>query len=372
MCDVEALIHFRDEVETGVSPNSKIEKNGEIDSNLLKELRVKNLNKLIIGTLNINSLRNKFEQLKVIIGNYLDILILSFTTTQFEIAGFSKPYRLDRNRFGGGILVYIREDIPSVELQKHTFKRNVEGLFIEINLRKMKLLLFATYHSLHEKYGMNDVDYLEEIGLALDAYKNYDKFLLTEDFNMEDEEPYLRDFLYEHSAKNLVREKACFKNIENPSCIYLFITNSHKSFQNTTVLSSGLSDCHKMIVTVMKSTFPRNEPKIVYYRDHKSSIERKFRNDLKNELQRKVPKDYHTFHDLFIKVLYKHFPYKKKTFRANHKPYISKIVRKAIMKRSMLQNKYYKCKTNEMKMLMIKQKNYTVTSLLALIRLLQL
>ena len=33
--------------------------------------------------------------------------------TQFLIEGFTTPYRLDRNGSGGGILVYIREDIPS-------------------------------------------------------------------------------------------------------------------------------------------------------------------------------------------------------------------------------------------------------------------
>ena len=31
---------------------------------------------------------------------------------------------------------YIREDIPNRELQKHNFTKTVEGLFIEVNLRK--------------------------------------------------------------------------------------------------------------------------------------------------------------------------------------------------------------------------------------------
>ena len=37
----------------------------------------------------------------------------SFPTGQFHINGFSEPYRFDRNSNGGGILLYIREDIPS-------------------------------------------------------------------------------------------------------------------------------------------------------------------------------------------------------------------------------------------------------------------
>ena len=37
----------------------------------------------------------------------------SFSTNQFMINDFSAPLRLDRNDKGGGIIPYIREDIPS-------------------------------------------------------------------------------------------------------------------------------------------------------------------------------------------------------------------------------------------------------------------
>ena len=192
----------------------------------------------------------------------------SFPTAQFSIEGY-KPFRLDRNNLGGGIMVYVREDIPSKTVTKHNFKRYIEGFFIEINLRKTKLLMFATYHSGHPDYGLSDSDYLEEIGLALDVYSNYNKFLLEGDFNMEEDETLLSNFLNDYQAKNLVKDKTCFKSLENPSCIDLYITNSYRSFQNTTTVSTGLSDFHKMIVTVMKTTFPKAKPEIVIYRDYK-------------------------------------------------------------------------------------------------------
>ena len=269
-------------------------------------------------------------------------------------------FRLDRNKFGGGVMVYVRKDIPSHRLNKHNFKKCVEGMFIEINLRKTKLLLFATYHSTHEVYGMSDGDYLEEIGMALDVYSNYDKFLLAGDFNMEEQETLLNDFLFEYKANNLVKEKTCFKSIENPSCVDLFITNSYRSFQNTTIVSTGLSDFHKMIITVMKTTFPKAKPKIVFYRDYKKFEEAKFRNDLRLELQNKSVENYEKFEQIFLNVLDKHAPSKKKILRANHKPYMTKVLRKAIMRRSALENKYYKSKSVEAKMLYKKQKNYTI------------
>jgi hypothetical protein len=64
-----------------------------------------------------------------------------------------------------------------------------------------------------------------------------------------------------------VKESTCFKNPVNPSCIDLFLTNSATSFENTTTVSTGLSDFHKMITAVLKTTFPKAKPRMLLYRD---------------------------------------------------------------------------------------------------------
>ena len=211
----------------GHDPTQPLNENA---NELLKNIRVKNVNRITIGSLNINSISSKFDQLKEIIGNHLDILTIqetkidsSFPEDQFLIDGYSKPYRLDRNRNGGGVLIYIREDIPSKPLNKHKFTKGVEGLFIEINLRKMKLLFLGAYRSEHQEYGLSGSDFFEQINLALDVYSSYDKFLLAGDFNTDVGDEVLEDFLNDRNAKNLVKEKTCFKSIENPGCIDLFI-----------------------------------------------------------------------------------------------------------------------------------------------------
>ena len=88
--------------------------------------------------------KNKFELLINIIKDNIDILIiseakfdLSFPKGQFQLHGYSEPYRLDRNGYGGGILLYIREDIPSKIIES---KMNTEGFFVELNLRSKKWL----------------------------------------------------------------------------------------------------------------------------------------------------------------------------------------------------------------------------------------
>ena len=119
----------------------------------IEETRIEHINNAIIGNLNINSFPNKFDELKLLVNGMLDILIITetklddtFPVSQFHIDGFSKPYRLDRNRNGGGVIIYVREDIPSKILTKHVLPTDIEALFIELNFRKCKWLLSRVYH----------------------------------------------------------------------------------------------------------------------------------------------------------------------------------------------------------------------------------
>ena len=63
------------------------------------------------------------------------------------------------------------------------------------------------------------------------------------------------------------------------------------------------------------------------------------------------------FTKIFLSILDKHAPKKQKFIRANNSNFVTKSVRKAIMKRSKLRNKYLSEKTNETKSLYNKQRN---------------
>ena len=88
---------------------------------------------MICAHLNINSVRNKFDLLSDIKSN-IDILISEtkldslFPNGQFQIHGYSEPYRLDRNGNGGGALVFIHEDIATKLINS---QMKVEGFSIE-------------------------------------------------------------------------------------------------------------------------------------------------------------------------------------------------------------------------------------------------
>ena len=70
---------------------------------------------------------------------------------------------------------------------------------------------------------------------------------------MQENETTLSDFLNAYNAKNIVKNKACFKSIENPCCVDLIITEKQGSFQHTNFFETGISDHHKLITAVMKA-----------------------------------------------------------------------------------------------------------------------
>ena len=132
----------------------------------------------------------------------------------------------------------------------------------------------------------------------------------------------MKDFCDIYSFQNLIKEPTCFKNPTNPKCIDLMLTNRHRSFQNLCVIETGLSDFHKLTVTVLRPFLKKAEPKIIFYRDYKN-----FTNDnyqlLIEELSGNVNITNNTALDSFLDIsreaLNKTAPLKQKFVRANSK-----------------------------------------------------
>ena len=89
----------------------------------LKELRIENPIRLIFSYLNIDSIRNNFSNLQQGIKGSVDIPIIaetkidsSFPTAQFRVSNYHTPDLPDNNYKGGGILVYIKSNIPICQL----------------------------------------------------------------------------------------------------------------------------------------------------------------------------------------------------------------------------------------------------------------
>ena len=103
-------------------------------------------------------------------------------------------------------------------------------------------------------------------------------------FNVSSEDSHMEKFCGSYWLKNLIKIPTCQKNPQNPSCIDLILMNSPLSFQSSGVIETGLSDFHKMTVTVMRTTFQKLGPKIIHYRDYRKYNNYSLRQDLLSTL----------------------------------------------------------------------------------------
>ena len=84
--------------------------------NDLKFLK-KSKRKIVVGQININSIRNKLDPVMAAVAGFIEILFITetkiqstFCKSQFYLNDQNFPYKNDRHTNGGSILVYVRDD----------------------------------------------------------------------------------------------------------------------------------------------------------------------------------------------------------------------------------------------------------------------
>ena len=242
----------------------------------------------------------KFEPLVSLIKDNIDLLMVSETkvddsypTEQFKIEGYS---RLDRNRHGGGLMIFSCDDLPCHELKSHGLPSDVECTFLEIRIRQSKWLIVGGYNLLKKIIAY----FLTHVGRELDKYLfKYENLLLLGDWDSSVTEIEMREFCEAYNLENLIKDNTCYKSAENPSSIDFLLTNKKLSFQNSMTLEIGLSDFHKMTITVLKRYFKKKDPITITYHDLKSFDGLKFREDIRNKLEQIGELDIDKFKHVF-------------------------------------------------------------------------
>ena len=335
-------------------------------TDILFNIRKKHSNKVIMAHININFLRNKFDMLTNSVTEYIDIIMISetkldstFPYALFHLKDFSNPYRLDRNCHGGEILVYVRDNIPSNLVKLDQNFDNFEGFFTELELsKKNKWLLSYSYNS----HKGNIKQHLSNISKGLDELNSkYDNILVRGDLNSEMSEPSLDEFCQTYNLVSVVNKPTCSKNPKNPSCIDLMLTNKQERFLKANTIETGLSDFHKMVVSVFKTSFKKQKPKIVTYRDYKRFANEKFREILITYLSTGKNISYDAFENLVLQALDKMAPIKQKHIRGNQSSFMNKDIHKPIMTRTRLRNRFLKEPTQMNRLAYKKQRNYCVS-----------
>ena len=154
---------------------------------------------IILSYINVNSIRNKLDDLKVLLGKSLDIISISetkldetFPTEQFAIEGVNKSYRLDITSNSGGLLFYVKADLPSKLISFYNFPDEIQCIPIEFNISTKKYALLSIYRPLNQNINF----FLDKLSEALDIYsKHYENICIFGDFNATLENNVMMNFM---------------------------------------------------------------------------------------------------------------------------------------------------------------------------------
>ena len=210
---------------------------------------------IILSYISVNSIRNKLDDLKLLLGKSLNIICISetkldetFPTVQFAMEGFSKPYRIDVTSNSGGLLFYVKANLPSKLIRFYNFPNEIQCIPKELNISTKKYALLSIYRPQNQNINF----FLEKLSEALDIYsKHYENICIFGDFNATPENNHMINFMSNQCLSNLIKGPTCFKSA-NGSTIDLFLTINKYLFQKTNSFETGISDYHHLIAAFAK------------------------------------------------------------------------------------------------------------------------
>ena len=137
--------------------------------------------------------------------------------------------------------------------------------------------------------------------------------------------------------ESLIDMPTCYKSV-NPTCIYLTLTNKKNHFMKSATFETGLSDHHKLIITILRKVISKGNSKICSTEITRDLTKRNLK--LSQNLNFQANLSYSTFQAVFLEILNKIAPVK--VLRFNNNAFMTKSLRKALMLRSKLENNFNK------------------------------
>ena len=201
----------------------------EAELHLLKKDRRQYLNNHLVGYLNINSVRNKIADLQIIIQNIpLGYLVLreteldeSFPNAQFKLDVYEIRARRDRDKYGGGFIVFVRRGIICKRISDFELSFS-ECICSELTISKSRWLCFSIYR-LPDPGNLSI--FFEELSESLSkAILKYQNIIIMGGFNIDLKIKgfgfnKLDQFCALFNLTNLMKTETCFTKPIGPSSI---------------------------------------------------------------------------------------------------------------------------------------------------------
>ena len=358
-----------------VSDNSVITKDDEsmlsesAELSALEMARQENSNDMLLCHLNINSIQNKFEELKDIITKFkVQIMVVSETKidssypdSQFHVPGYYL-HRQDRKKGGGGILMLVSSKIQSKRIKIDRRYKTIEPLALEIGLKTRKVILLAIYRPPKKVTGSYQLLLEEEMShISNWAVLQHQSVIIIGDLNLNRLKPdsaegkFLLDLEVEQGFDCLITSPTRTQMqgaLTTQSLIDVILTNQPELFGNCGVYNPEISD-HALIYGFMKEKAKPQKGRVIKFRSMKNFDEKQYKEDLSQapwhvgEIFDTIDEQAGFWESLFSSIVNKHLPEKKMRVRPQDVPYMSREWKNAIRAKRRAARKYQKEQTKE-------------------------
>ena len=332
-----------------------IDKAPDDTNNELKLLRANHPKQIIVGALNINSVRNKFSCIVTFL-TLLDCFSIieskldeSFPDSQFYIKGFNL-YRQDSSATSGGIMTFVNSDIANC--RRYDIEMNndhIQSICIECHVRKEKWFII----SLYRLPSSNLSGFIDDVSTMLDrVVSESNMIVINGDINVnllanDSSSNHVNDLLSMYSLTNVIKTATCFKGIIPTLLDVTFVSNPNR-ISACVNYNCGLSDYHNLVAVSTKMQLPRIKPKVLFYRSMKHFDENSYKKDIENvpfhvintfdDLDDKL----WAFNKLVTNVIEEHAPLKKKYIKRNNSAHMNSKLKKLMYQKRMAQNDHRK------------------------------
>ena len=305
----------------------------------------------------------------------------SILDSEVQIPGYD-IIRSDRNRYGGGVAIYIRTVIPYV-IRKDLLQDTLELLSIEVRKSKSKPVLISTWY----RPPSAKIELFQMFENFLKLIDNEDKgIIITGDLNCN-----LIDHIPNPATSKLIDIIDIFQlqqHIQTPtrtthnssSLIDLILTRiGDDKILKAGVVDLGICD-HSLVYLCRKIGIPKEPPKIVFSRQFKNYNPRQFKEELRYYTSSYLTSNdpnvlWNEFRNNFLTVADKYAPVRQRRIKREHKPWLTKEIKQLMYHRDYLKRQsvrftssnykaaYKRCKNKLNKLIKTTKEEYFKTKL---------
>jgi hypothetical protein len=334
--------------------------------------RKNHLKNIMIGHLNVNSLSSKISEIKELQNMCrIDVLVLSETKLDgsikqqmLEIDGYS-CVRQDKRSNSGGLLMYISDDIPHSLGSVSVCNDEIECLSVELNISDEKILLLGTYKNPRTDPVIFKRFFQETCEKVCDTFQNI-VIIGDLNFNML-QENMLSNIMPTYSFTNVINDVTCFKSSQ-PTLIDVMLVTKRRKIIKSFSFDVGISDFHNLVGGALRLHRPAPKTKRVTIRKLSKIDYDKVLSDVSEDYLIEMMAHatncnyaYEALEQYLREKLDDHAPRKIKIIKRGDFHCMSKELKKAMLYRNQLRNKYYKFRTSHYLSLYRLQRNKVTT-----------